>query len=91
MSAFCSAMTLPVWKSIKMKPLAATLGAGGITTAAEAEKKHKHKHRTMLLIREPKYVFGLNIKLPFLKCCKNRSLRHVLFDINNDLKFCRAI
>ncbi|MFT6988314.1 MAG: hypothetical protein ACJASL_000276 [Paraglaciecola sp.] len=48
-----------------MKPFAETLGGGGITTAAEAEKRHKHK--TMLLTREPKYVFGLNIKLPFLK------------------------
>ena len=34
-------MTFPVWKSINMKPLAATLGAGGITTAAEAEKTHE--------------------------------------------------
>ncbi|MFT6284738.1 MAG: hypothetical protein ACJAXM_001212 [Arenicella sp.] len=48
-----------------MKPLAATLGAGGITTAAEAEKMYKH--RTILLTRELKYVFGLSIKLPFLK------------------------
>jgi hypothetical protein len=48
-----------------MKPLAATLGAGGITTAAEAEDMYKH--RTKLLIRELKYVFGLNIKLPFFE------------------------
>ena len=48
-----------------MKPFAATLGAGGITTAADAEKTQRHK--TMPLIKEPKYVFALNIKLPFLK------------------------
>jgi hypothetical protein len=48
-----------------MNPLAATLGAGGITTAAEAEKMHKH--RIVLFMRDPKYVFGLSIKLPFLK------------------------
>tara|TARA_R110000751_G_scaffold307866_1_gene433139 strand:- start:150954 stop:151106 length:153 start_codon:yes stop_codon:yes gene_type:complete len=48
-----------------MKPLAATLGAGGITTAAETEKVHIH--RTKLFMRDPKYVFGLSIKLPFLK------------------------
>jgi hypothetical protein len=54
-SAFCSAITLPVWKSINMNPLAETLGAGGITTAAEAEKIQKHK--TMVLTRDPKYVF----------------------------------
>jgi hypothetical protein len=48
-----------------MKPLAATLGAGGMTTAAEAEKMNKHK--TILLTREPRYVVGLSIKLPFLK------------------------
>ena len=46
-----------------MNPLAETLGAGGITTAAEAEKIHKHK--TMVLTRDPKYVFWLSIKLPF--------------------------
>jgi hypothetical protein len=46
-----------------MNPLAETLGAGGMTTAAEAEKTHKHNN--MLLTREPKYVFGLSIKLPF--------------------------
>jgi hypothetical protein len=48
-----------------MNPLAATLGAGGITTAAEAEKIHKP--RTKLFMRVAKYVFGLSIKLPFLK------------------------
>jgi hypothetical protein len=48
-----------------MKPLAATLGAGGITTAAEAEKMHKH--RTRLFTSELKYVFGLSIKLPFFE------------------------
>jgi hypothetical protein len=48
-----------------MNPLAATLGAGGITTAAVAD--NINEHRTMLLIIEPKYVFGLSIKLPFLK------------------------
>jgi hypothetical protein len=48
-----------------MNPLAETAGAGGITTAAEAEKINKHK--TMLLTRRLKYVFGLSIKLPFLK------------------------
>jgi hypothetical protein len=46
-----------------MNPLAETLGAGGITTAADAE--NIHRHNTTLLIREPKYVFGLSIKLPF--------------------------
>jgi hypothetical protein len=35
-----------------MKPLAATLGAGGITIAAEAEKMHEH--RTRLFTRELK-------------------------------------
>jgi hypothetical protein len=65
MSAFCSAITLPVWKSIKIKPLAATLGAGGITTAAEAEKMNEVN--TILITRELKYVVGLSIKLPFLK------------------------
>jgi len=48
-----------------MNPLAATLGAGGITTAAEAEKIHKP--RTKPFMRDAKYVFGLSIKLPFLK------------------------
>ncbi|GAC18083.1 hypothetical protein GARC_1102 [Paraglaciecola arctica BSs20135] len=48
-----------------MKPLAETLGAGGITTAAEAE--NMHKNRTRLFTRELKDVIGLSIKLPFLK------------------------
>jgi hypothetical protein len=48
-----------------MKPLAATLGAGGITTAAVAEKIHRN--RTKLFTIELKYIFGLSIKLPFFK------------------------
>jgi|TARA_B110000503_G_C7079807_1_gene384668 hypothetical protein len=48
-----------------MKPLAVTLGAGGITTAAVAEKINDH--RTILFTRELKYVFGLSIKLPFFE------------------------
>tara|TARA_B110000881_G_C18128147_1_gene295490 strand:- start:117 stop:329 length:213 start_codon:yes stop_codon:yes gene_type:complete len=58
-----------------MKPLAAILGAGGITTAAEAEKINEH--RTILFIRELfirelfirelKYVLVLSIKLPFFE------------------------
>ncbi|AGH45592.1 hypothetical protein [Paraglaciecola psychrophila] len=48
-----------------MKPFAATLGAGGITTAAETEKMNEQN--TMLFTRELKYVFGLSIKLPFFE------------------------
>jgi hypothetical protein len=48
-----------------MKPLAAILGAGGITTAAEAEKINEH--RTILFIRDLKYVLVLSIKLPFFE------------------------
>jgi hypothetical protein len=48
---------------MRIKPFAATEGAGGITTAAVAETIYTQ--RLTLVRKEPKYFLRLDIKLPF--------------------------